>query len=170
MQRITSKILFLFIVTLFKQGQAQQKGEKIAVADSAGVIGRTITDLGAHAPEIDWYLIILNLIWILLILLFGYIITRYVLQPIRVLAAREKNRSALLTRLVFTVQIFVWLMVTYLILFKVIRVSQITEILIGATLGLAILMASRDVLINLLAGIRIHLIKIFKPGDRIKLQ
>jgi len=163
--KICSSVLFTFS----SQVLAQEKPEGEAAADSAGFFGQAITDLAAHTPRIEWYMVLLDLIWIILIMLMGYIISRYVMQPLRVLASRGRKYSAVLTRFVFTCQIIIWPVVLYLILFKVIRVSQITEAIIGTTIGLAILIAARDLLTNLMAGIRITLTKMIKTGDWIRL-
>ncbi len=169
MQRI---FLIIFPSVLFSfstQILAQEKSEGKAAADSAGFIGRAITDFAEHTPQIEWYLILLDLIWIVLILLLGYIMSRYILRPVHVIASRGRKHSAVLTRFVFTCQIIIWLVVLYLILFKVIRVSQITEAIIGTTIGLAILIAARDLITNFVGGIRITLTKMFKTGDWIRL-
>lgn len=172
MGRLLLKLPPILFIALPNLAFAQQKTAKTAPvvpADSAGTFRRTVTDLGAQAPQIDWYLMFLSLVWILIILLIGYILSRYVLQPLRVLASRDKKRAALLTKFVFTLQILIWLMMLYLMLFKVIRVSQITEAIVGATIGLALVLAARDLLANLMGGIRIALTKMLKTGDRIKL-
>jgi len=170
MRHYLHRILLLVFIVLNSLSFAQEKAAQTPAADSSGVLTKAFSEFSAHSPQIDWYLILLDLIWILLILILGYIVSRYVLQPLRVVAARNRKRAAVLTRFVFTIQILVWLSVLYLLLFKVIRVSQITEAIIGATIGLALLVAGRDLLINLMAGIRIALTKIPRTGDRIKIE
>ena len=151
---------------------AQDKTAKMAktAADSSGAARRFFTEFKAHAPKIDWSTMAIDLLWILLILLLAYIAARYLLQPLRVIAQKSKQHAATLTRSAFIIQSALWLMAFYLILFKVVRVSQITEAILGATIGLAILIANRDLLVNLLAGIRITMTKCPRAGDRLRLD
>lgn len=170
MRSIALKISLLVISTLHHRIFAQEKTDGTSAADSSGALSRTLSDFNAHAPQIDWYLLFIDFFWIILILIMGYIISRYVLQPLRVLAVRNRRRAAILTSSVFCIQILVWLLTLYMIIFKVIRVSLITEAILGATIGLALLIAVRDLLPNLMAGIRIAMTKTLRVGDRIKFE
>ena len=157
---------WLLVCTFFTSGFSQENPKEAAAPDSvSGTFNKVVTDFGNHAPELNWYLILVDFLWIILILLLGYIISRYLLQPLRIIASRKQKDAVFLTRLIFSAQILIWVMVLYIILFKVIRVSPVTEAIIGATLGLSLIIAGYELLLNLIAGIRIALTKIPKEGD-----
>ena len=136
----------------------QAAGPQSPIEKAAGVIQQSRPTLRISSGKIFWMIIIFVL---------GLLAIRTITRLINTLAERWSQKRFTIKAIVPMVRIFGWTFVIYLIIADVFAPPIETLIAVTASAGIAIGLASQDILKNIIGGIMILFDRPFQVGDKI---
>ena len=121
--------------------------------------------LTAAAPRAGWRVTFGTIFWAVVVFVAALLILRYLTKLMEVIAERWHNLRLVVKRLIPIVRVAGWTIVTYVIVEVVFAPPIETLLALTASAGIAIGLASQDILKNILGGIIILFDRPFQVGD-----
>lgn len=164
-------ILFLIIPSIIL-GQNKINDPPAALSDSSqtshiAYLDKVINTIIETKPALSWSTTFGKLFWCIGIICLAFLLLKYLIRPLEVIAKGSNSRSKFLNKLIPTIRVSFWTFIIYLLVVGTISPSGeiflIFLTIIGITIGLSML----DFLKNILGGIVILLERPFQIGDKI---
>jgi small-conductance mechanosensitive channel len=145
-----------------------EKADSTALTNTKQTINKVTKAL--KPPSIFNIISLGKIIWTLIFLMVGFYIIRIIIKIIEVFAEkRTKNRFALKS-IAPIIRIFGWIIIIYIIIAGIFKPPFETLIAVTASIGIAVGLASQDILKNIFGGIIILFDRPFQVGDKIELD
>jgi small-conductance mechanosensitive channel len=166
----------LYLLLLFHPDShvcAQAKQEN-AVPTPAADVSTAQKDLSALTETIqeskpEWSLSFGKIFWSVLVFMAGWLAIKYLTQLSAAIAEHWAHLRFVIKRLIPIIRITGWTLVIYLIIADVLAPPIATLIALTASAGIAVGLASQDILKNIFGGVMILFDRPFQVGDKIEL-
>ncbi|MBN1996991.1 mechanosensitive ion channel [candidate division KSB1 bacterium] len=142
----------------------QDTSQSVSISEGAT---NSLTDTLNEAQP-HWSINSGKIFWSAVILLFGFLIVKYVTRLLESLAERWTNIRLAIKRLIPIFRIVTWCIVSYIIIADILAPPIATLVAVTASAGIAVGFASQDILKNIFGGIMILFDRPFQVGDKIE--
>ncbi|HBQ61857.1 MAG TPA: mechanosensitive ion channel protein MscS, partial [Balneolaceae bacterium] len=139
-------------------------GKDSTATDTAAVKGETEQALAQLEEVISWRKVILVIIFFII----AYYSTVFIGKILDNFSERISKYRLKIKRMVPIVRVIIWTLAIYIAIAGIIQPPYATVITVMASVGIAVGLASQDVLKNLFGGIMLILDRPFQVGDKIQ--
>lgn len=150
--------------SLTKQLEKQLADKDANVIDTAAVEGETEQALAQLEEVISWRKVLLIIIFFVI----AYYSTVFIGRVLDNFSERISKYRLKIKRMVPIVRVIIWTLAIYIAIAGIIQPPYATIITVMASVGIAVGLASQDVLKNLFGGIMLILDRPFQVGDKIQ--
>ena len=150
--------------SLTKELENKLAGKDSTATDTAAVKGETEQALAQLEEVISWRKVILVIIFFII----AYYSTVFIGKILDNFSERISKYRLKIKRMVPIVRVIIWTLAIYIAIAGIIQPPYATVITVMASVGIAVGLASQDVLKNLFGGIMLILDRPFQVGDKIQ--
>ena len=145
---------------------AKNLGDRLGVSQDSTVAGDTEEALAQLEEVISWP----KIISIILFFIIVYYVTIFVSTILDNFSERISKYRLRIKRMVPIFRVVIWTLAIYIAIAGIIQPPYATVITVMASVGIAVGLASQDVLKNLFGGVMLILDRPFQVGDKIQFQ
>jgi len=143
------------------------EGNREATADSSGQIeGETKQAIAKLEEVISWR----KVIFIILFFMATFYVTIFISKVLDNFSERISKYRLRIKRMISILRVILWSFAIYIAIAGIIQPPYATVVTVMASIGIAVGLASQDVLKNLFGGVMLILDRPFQVGDKIQFQ
>jgi small-conductance mechanosensitive channel len=159
----------LLVLLSFPVSAREAAAAQTAPQQSAPGLSQSLTQtLSAAASHVPWKVTFGDILLALILFIAALLVLRYLTRIMELIAERWNNLRLVVKRLIPIVRVTGWTIIGYVIIKAVFAPPIETLLALTASAGIAIGLASQDVLKNILGGIIILFDRPFQVGDKIQ--